>query len=237
LQEANKPTEDPLYASNTFLDGRHVKSIYSASAHLYDSIWDSVWSYEDRKKVIETLELSTGDSLLEVGIGTGNNLRLLPSDCMITGIDFSPEMLEICKNKVQKLSLDNAALFEMDAHSMVFDDHKFDKVLSFYTLCCVEDPNRVMIEMARVCRPGGRIVIFDIIRPDIPEVAAVQYIYRPIGRELGAIYLEFCPPHNITYDSYWDLESAVRGTGLILKNREYTDPFRTAVMAVYEKWQ
>lgn len=217
-----------------YLNGTGIQKVYSASARAYDSVWDSVWTYEDRKRVVQALDLSPGDTLLEIGIGTGNNLRHIPQDCEVTGIDFSHEMLAVCEDKARRLSRDNVTLIETDAHTLEFENDKFDKALCFYTLCCVTDPHCVLSELERVCKPGGSVVVYDVVRSDIPEVAAVQYVYRPIARELGAVYLEFCPPRCISYDSFLDLGAAMENTGLRLRQKEFVDPFRTATLMVFE---
>ncbi len=217
-----------------YLDSDYVRRVYSSSANAYDKVWNSVWTYEDRQRVIQALNLSPGEKLLEVGIGTGNNVKNFPKDCNVTGIDFSPELLKICENKIENLSLTNIHLREMDAHKLTFDDATFDKILCFYILCCVEDPFKVLEEISRVCMPGGTIVVYDVVRSDIPEVALLQYIFRPIAKKLGAIYLEFCPPHNITYDSYFDLRTPMLNSGLKTKQITFLDPFRTVILAAYE---
>jgi len=230
--ESNYPTDKIL--DRYYLKENRIWEIYSSSAHEYDKVWDSVWTYEDRERVIQALSLSRGEKLLEVGIGTGNNVKHFLRDCHVTGIDFSHKALGICKKKIQDLSIDNIHLMEMDAHKLLFDDCTFDKILCFYTLCSVEDPFRVLEEIARVCVPGGTVVVYDVVRSDIPEVALLQYIFRPIARDLGAIYLEFCPPQNITYDSYFDLTAPILNALFKIKQATFLDPFHTVVLGIYE---
>jgi len=229
--ENNYPNIIP---DRNYLDGNRVKEVYSSNANEYDKIWDNVWTYEDRERVIRELQLAPSERLLEVGIGTGNNLKHFPKDCYVTGIDFSIANLAICKKKAKELSLNNLRLFERDAHNLTFEDASFDKVLCFYTLCCVEDPFKVLEELSRVCVSGGTLVVYDVVRSDIPEVALAQYLYRPIAKELGAIYLEFCPPNNISYDSYFDIHGPAHEAGFKERKVYFLDPFRTVVLGVYE---
>ncbi|MBN1613331.1 MAG: methyltransferase domain-containing protein [Deltaproteobacteria bacterium] len=228
-EDSYLPEDGPYLKSET------VSGIYSASAFTYDALWDGVWSYEDRAVVVEALELSPGESVLEVGIGTGNNLKHFPPGCRITGIDLSPAMLSVCRRKAKELSLTRLELFEMDAGRLPFTDGSFDKVLCFYSLCCTEDPSGVLQEIARVCSARGTFVVYDVTRSDIPEVRLLQYLYRPIGRDLGAVYLEFCPPGSVTYDACIDLRSLIPASGFTVRQERLLDPFRTVLLGVYEK--
>jgi phosphatidylethanolamine/phosphatidyl-N-methylethanolamine N-methyltransferase len=224
-----------LPESGPYLKSEAVSRIYSASATTYDELWDGVWSYEDRAMVVAALALSPGESVLEVGIGTGNNLKHFPPGCRITGIDLSPTMLSVCRRKVEELALAQVELFEMDAGSLPFADGSFDKVLCFYSLCCTEEPSRILREIARVCSARGTFVVYDVTRSDIPEVRLLQYLYRPIGRDLGAIYLEFCPPGSVTYDACLDLRALIPATGFTIRGETFLDPFHTVLLGVYEK--
>lgn len=218
-----------------YLPRGRARRVYSASAPVYDGVWDSVWTYENRRDLLKALEASPADKLLEVGVGTGNNLRHLPPGVDFTGIDLSREMLEVCRRKSEQLKLGSLHLAEMDAHRLIFPDETFDKVLCFYSLCAVEDPFLVLAEAARVMRRPGRLVIYDVVLSDISEVALLQYIYRPIARALGAIYLEFCPPGNITYDACFDPRGPTREAGLRPIGESFLDPFRTVLLGVYAK--
>jgi len=222
-------------ADRGYLRGDFVRGVYSAAAVAYDSVWDSVWSYENRQQIVKALALAPGQRLLEIGIGTGNNVRHFPQNCEATGIDFSRPMLEHCRAKLREMGRGDVRLLEMDAHRLEFSDASFDKVLCFYTLCVVEDPFQVLSEVARVLAPGGRLVIYDVVRSDIPEVVLLQYLYRPIARELGAIYLQLCPPGNITYDSWFDVWGPTEAAGVEVADVTYFDPFRTVLLAFYQK--
>ncbi len=222
-------------ADRGYLPRSRTRLVYSAGAAAYDSVWDTFWTYENRRDVVKVLELRPGETLLEVGIGTGNNLRHLPPGTDVTGIDFSPEMLAACKAKGQEARLGPFRLLAVDAHALAFPDETFDKILCFYSLSAVEDPFLVLGEVARVMAPLGRLVIYDAVLSDIPEVALLQHLYRPIARELGAIYLEFCPPGNVTYDSCFDPRGPVWETRLRVVRETYLDPFRTVLLGIYEK--
>jgi ubiquinone/menaquinone biosynthesis C-methylase UbiE len=104
---------------------------------------------------------ATGKTL-EVGIGTGLNLPFYPDDVSLTGIDLSPAMLQIARNRAAQQGR-MADLREADALDLPFPDACFDTVVSTYALCAVPDESRAVSEMNRVLRPGGLLLLADHI--------------------------------------------------------------------------
>ena len=101
-----------------------------------------------------------GGVVLEVGIGTGLALEYYAPDVRITGIDLSADMLREAEARARKKGLKNlAGLYEMDAREIAFPDASFDHVAAMHIMSVVPEPERVLDEMARVCRPGGSVLI------------------------------------------------------------------------------
>ncbi len=101
-----------------------------------------------------------GGVVLEVGIGTGLALDLYAPDVRITGIDLSTEMLREAEARARRKGLRNlAGLYRMDARQIEFPDASFDHVAAMHIMSVVPEPERVLDEMARVCRPGGSVLI------------------------------------------------------------------------------
>ena len=101
-----------------------------------------------------------GGVVLEVGIGTGLALDYYAPDVRVTGIDLSAEMLREAEARAKKRGLKNlAGLYEMDARQIAFPDASFDHVAAMHIMSVVPEPERVLDEMARVCRPGGSVLI------------------------------------------------------------------------------
>lgn len=118
---------------------------------------------------------ATGDTL-EVAIGTGLNLPHYLDAVRLTGLDLTPEMLAFARRRGTELGR-AVDLCEGDAQRLPFPDGSFDTVVSTYSMCTVPDERAAILEMRRVLRPGGRLILVDHIRSD---VAAIYWLQRMI---------------------------------------------------------
>lgn len=99
-------------------------------------------------------------AVLEVGAGTGLNLEYYPPECGLTAVDLSPAMLRLAQERAEALDRD-VAFAVMDAESLDFPDASFDTVTSSLSTCTFPDSIQALREMARVCKPGGRILLLE----------------------------------------------------------------------------
>jgi ubiquinone/menaquinone biosynthesis C-methylase UbiE len=113
-----------------------------------------------------------GDTL-EVAIGTGLNLPSYPPDVRLTGIDLTPEMLALARIRAADLGTP-VTLCEGDAQALPFPDDTFDTVLCTYSMCSVPDESRTVLEMKRVLKPGGRLILVDHVRSSVAPIYWVQ---------------------------------------------------------------
>lgn len=112
--------------------------------------------------------------VLEVAVGTGLNIPFYDAALNVTGVDLSPEMLDIARQRAADLGRD-VDLREGDAHDLAFDDGAFDTVVCTFSLCNIPDPRQAVSEMERVLRPGGRLVLVDHIRSSVPPIRWLQH--------------------------------------------------------------
>jgi ubiquinone/menaquinone biosynthesis C-methylase UbiE len=128
---------------------------------------------------------AAGD-VLEVAVGTGRNLPFYgPRVGSLTGIDLSPAMLAIAKDRARELGRD-ADLRTGNAEALEFGDATFDTVVCMLALCNIPDDRAAIAEMHRVLRPGGRLVLFDHVASHhwwvrVPQELLEQVTLRTIG--------------------------------------------------------
>ncbi|RSN45906.1 SAM-dependent methyltransferase [Amycolatopsis sp. WAC 04197] len=121
---------------------------------------------------------ATGD-VLEVAVGTGLNLPLYPDGVTLTGIDLSDGMLAIARGRAERLG-HPVTLRRADAHDLPFEADSFDTVVCTLGLCAIPDDGRALREMARVLRPGGRLILLDHIVSSSRAVRGLRWIAEKI---------------------------------------------------------
>lgn len=112
--------------------------------------------------------------VLEVAIGTGRNLEFYRDDVAVTGVELSPAMLAIARERAARLGR-AVELHEGDAQALPFGDDSFDTVVCTLSLCAIPDPAVAIGEMRRVLRPGGRLLLLDHIGSTWPPILALQW--------------------------------------------------------------
>jgi phosphatidylethanolamine/phosphatidyl-N-methylethanolamine N-methyltransferase len=170
--------------SVTAVENDFVAGVYEKLASVYDFTFGPTL-HPGRMHAIQKMKIQPGDRVLEVGVGTGINASLYPSDCSVVGIDLSSSMLEKARERVWRKGLRNVRLQEMDAAHMTFADHSFDIVYAPYLISVVPDPVGVAREMRRVCKPGGRIIFLNHFRSPNRLLAWIERAISPFTVHIG----------------------------------------------------
>jgi ubiquinone/menaquinone biosynthesis C-methylase UbiE len=121
---------------------------------------------------------ATGD-VLEIAVGTGRNLRHYPDGVRVTGIELSPQMLELARQEAAA-SGRQADLRVGDAQALEFPDGSFDTVTCTLALCTIPDDRAAVREVWRVLRPGGRLILMEHVRSPLRRIRAGQRLLEPL---------------------------------------------------------
>ena len=161
-----------------------VRQSYARWAPVYDHTFGAITN-RGRRRATAYISRFGGD-VLEVGVGTGMALPHYGKDVSVTGIDYSAEMLEKAREKVARFGLTSVkSLLRMDARHLDFPDNHFDCVAAMHIVSVVPEPERVVAEMARVCKPGGKMVIVNHFARDKGLLAAVEKFSARFPNLLG----------------------------------------------------
>lgn len=120
-----------------------------------------------------------GSRVLEVGVGTGKNIRWHPPEVSVTAVDFSPRMLA-CAVPLSRKHDPSPELALMDAQALGFASDSFDVAVATCVFCSVPDPIRGLQEIRRVLRHDGQLLLLEHVRSALPVVGRVMELFNPV---------------------------------------------------------
>ncbi len=179
-----------------------VQDLFAGIARRYDLINDvqsfglhRLW----KRRLVTLAGIRPGERALDVCCGTGDIAFALDHrGAMVTGLDFSEPMLAVARTRNRRRETargsriksdsptgleDSPRFFQGDAEQLPFTDESFDVVTVGYGLRNLADWKTGLLEMRRVARPGGRLLVLDFGKPD-----------QPLWREVYFGYLKFLVP-------------------------------------------
>ena len=154
---------------------------YRRLAPIYDLFFGAILSL-GREKAFNFLDFHPGNSVLLVGVGTGEDLKYIPDPCSITGIDISDPMLDKAK---RKSAGKRVKLINMNAEKLSFPNNTFDIIVLNLILSVAENPQKVMSEAQRVLKPDGRILVFDKFIHSGAKVSGLRKLINSITSSIG----------------------------------------------------
>jgi ubiquinone/menaquinone biosynthesis C-methylase UbiE len=125
---------------------------------------------------------------LEVAVGTGRNLPYYGQHVALTAVDLSASMLTHAVWRARGLVRD-VDFHVADAQELPFAAASFDTIVATLALCSIPDDRAATAEMARVLKPGGRLVLLEHVRSPLGPVRAVQRLLEPLFLRLEADHL------------------------------------------------
>ena len=120
-----------------------------------------------RSRAADLARVGAGSRVLDVATGTGDlAVELASRGADVVGMDFSPEMLAVARRKAPSLRFEQG-----DAHALDYEDASFDAATVGFGARNFGDLRQGLSEMARVVRPGGRVVVLEITTPTKPPLS------------------------------------------------------------------
>ena len=165
---------------------RQALELFRVLPRRYDALSAAFSFWQDprwRRALVSAVAPRPGQRVLDVATGTGMVAAelLARADCVVVGIDQSPEMLAAARARFAAAQRSRVELIEGQAEALPFPDESFDALTFTYLLRYVDDPRATMRELARVVRPGGRVGYVEFgVPPWLPARLAWR-IYTAIG--------------------------------------------------------
>ncbi len=143
-----------------------LRAQWSAVAERYGTGWSHA-DGPDLAWLVEALGPRPGDRAIDLGSGAGHaSLALAPHVARVDAIDPIPEMLAVAGRLAAERGIANVAWTEARADALPFPDAAFDLAMSRFSIHHWPDPAGALREVARVLRPGGRVVLIDLVAPE-----------------------------------------------------------------------
>ncbi|MED5017705.1 demethylmenaquinone methyltransferase [Paenibacillus chibensis] len=206
----------------------HVQSVFQSIANRYDFMNDIIsfrrhkaW----RKFTMKKMAMKKGDTALDLCCGTCDwtlSMAEASETGLITGLDFSPNMLKVGEKKIHEKHLENRIrLIEGNAMDLPFEDNQFDYVTIGFGLRNVPDLEKVLKEMKRVVKPGGMVVCMELSKPTWqPFKGVFNFYFQKIMPNLGKLFAKryeqykWLPESLALFPGREELASIFRSVGL-----------------------
>ena len=161
-----------------------TEKTYDFWAGFYDRTFGAL-VHRRQTRAIAELRIQPGDRVLDLGVGTGLSLIKYPDEARVVGVDLSGGMLAKAADKLAEAGRTNVTLVQADAMNTPFAEHSFDHVMVSHVISVVSDPNRLLAEAKRICKPDGRIVVLNHFQSHQPVVGWFERVLNPLFVRIG----------------------------------------------------
>lgn len=176
-----------------------VRRIYSRRSRVYSKTVAPL-EFPNHLRAIAKAAVQPHDKVLEVAVGPGLALaalaRAVDRSNSVHGVDLSPGMLEVARQTLAAAGLDNVSLSEGSASKLDFADGSFDVLYNAYMLDLIplaEMPG-ILQEFSRVLKPGGRLILLNMSKPDASSRTVREYLYPLLPPRLALYAIGGCRP-------------------------------------------
>lgn len=147
-----------------------VEAMFDRIARVYDrmnSVMTAGMHHRWRQRAVDLAQVGPGSRALDVATGTGDlAVALAARGADVVGMDFSEGMLDLARQKAPQLRFEQGNALEL-----AYEDGEFDAVTVGFGARNFSDLDRGLAEMARVTKPGGRVVVLEITTPQRPPLS------------------------------------------------------------------
>jgi phosphatidylethanolamine/phosphatidyl-N-methylethanolamine N-methyltransferase len=183
------------------MEQQAIRRLYKKYSSLYDTIYGPSLDH-GRRQLIRAMRAVPGDSILEIGVGTGRLLPMYPEGVSVVGIDLSEDMLAAARRRAKRLRLAHVELHIMDAERTTFPDGNFDHVVVSHVYSVTRDPHQLIREARRVCKHEGDIYVLNHFSGTANRSWS-ETLLRPFA-ELSGSRADF-PIKSYLYDMNWNI--------------------------------
>jgi demethylmenaquinone methyltransferase/2-methoxy-6-polyprenyl-1,4-benzoquinol methylase len=167
-------------SSYTGPDADRIRSMFASISRKYDranTVLSGGIHHLWRRQAVRRSGAGSGDRVLDCATGTGDLAiafrRAVGPAGRVVGTDFVPEMLELARSKASDIEFQVA-----DVTQLPFDDGSFDVSSISFGIRNVHDPRKGIAELARVVRPGGRVIVLEFGQPSSRMFGRLYDLYR-----------------------------------------------------------
>jgi ubiquinone/menaquinone biosynthesis C-methylase UbiE len=208
-------TNSTLLGSSATYVNNEATALTRARYQRISSVYDKIeWLMEGRFRPwrAKQWQFVYSPRVLEVGVGTGKNIKFWPLNCKITAIDLTPGMLDIAQQHAKDLNRNQDDLFLADVQHLELPSAIFDTVVATFVFCSVPDPVQGLREIKRVVRPNGQILLLEHVRIDRPLIGTFMDLVAPLivrlyGANINRRTVENVRAAGLRIDHVEDLDS------------------------------
>lgn len=193
---------------------KKTKQYFDAIADVYDEGLSALL-LSLHQKMLKEAQINENDQILNIGCGTGMDsfltAQMLGPKGSVVGIDIAPEMVRRANEKAKVRGLSNVTFQVMDAEKLGFPANRFDTIISHWSLTYFPNDHIALKEALRVLRPGGRMVVSVVGRPEHSPFVMVPF--RVVSKRLPRVAVSEGGPPTFRFAREGALESALTAAG------------------------